>query len=230
MILHRLASAIREQNWATVAIELFIVVLGVFLGLQANNWNEARVAEHRREQIVAALVTDLRDAMGAQQGFIDYIDEGMAAWNEDFEAGNLPPPFYFRHSGSDTAPNTWATLQQMQLTDMFDPSTIFDLGFYYSELQGVGVKVIRYVTFVESNVLPNLKRDPAVFYTADHSALLPEYAANMDRLADYRTETERLQKWANCLVFRLQADRSFDQSCRRTDYLLEGMQPMVKPE
>jgi hypothetical protein len=88
----------------------------------------------------------------------------------------------------------------------------------------VGIKYIRYVTFVESEVLPNLKRDPTVFYAADHSALLPEYEANMDRLKDYGRESERLYQWANCLIYRLEAKRSFDQTCRRTDYLLEGMQ------
>jgi hypothetical protein len=46
----------------------------------------------------------------------------------------------------------------------------------------------------------------------------------MDRLKDYGRESERLYQWANCLIYRLEAKRSFDQTCRRTDYLLEGMQ------
>jgi uncharacterized membrane protein len=43
MILHRLTKSILEQNWLTVAVEIIIVVLGVFLGLQVNNWNEWRI-------------------------------------------------------------------------------------------------------------------------------------------------------------------------------------------
>ena len=230
MILRRLTDALRKQDWVTVFVELLIVVLGVIMGLQVNNWNEERVAEERRSDIVAALITDLQDAVGAQQGFLDRIGEGMAEWSEAFEAGKLPAPFYMRIEGSDTAPNTWQTLQQTQLTDLFDPTTLFDLGFYYSELQGVGLKYVRYVTFVESNILPNLKRDPSVFYTADRTSLLPEYAANMDRLVEYGHETERLQQWARCLVYRLQANRSFDHTCRRSGFLLEGMQPMVEAE
>ncbi|MCA8899924.1 MAG: hypothetical protein KDA53_01600 [Hyphomonas sp.] len=42
MILRRLTDALRKQDWFTVAIETLIVVLGVFLGLQVNNWNAAR--------------------------------------------------------------------------------------------------------------------------------------------------------------------------------------------
>ena len=44
MILRRLTTALRKQDWFTVTIETLIVVFGVFIGLQVNNWNEARVA------------------------------------------------------------------------------------------------------------------------------------------------------------------------------------------
>ena len=42
MILRRLTNAFRKQDWFTVFIETLIVVLGVFIGLQVNNWNESR--------------------------------------------------------------------------------------------------------------------------------------------------------------------------------------------
>lgn len=42
MILRRIVDAFRRQDWFTVFVETMIVVLGVFLGLQVNNWNAAR--------------------------------------------------------------------------------------------------------------------------------------------------------------------------------------------
>ena len=42
MILRRLTTAFRKQDWFTVGVETLIVVFGVFIGLQVNNWNEAR--------------------------------------------------------------------------------------------------------------------------------------------------------------------------------------------
>lgn len=42
MILRRLSTAVRQQDWFTVLVETLIVVFGVFIGLQVNNWNEAR--------------------------------------------------------------------------------------------------------------------------------------------------------------------------------------------
>ena len=76
----------------------------------------------------------------------------------------MPPPFFYRIEESDTAPDVWSTFQQMQLTDMFDPVTLFDLMFYYSEQAGIGRKYLRYVTFVEDEVLPGLSVGKNAFY------------------------------------------------------------------
>ncbi|MCA8900455.1 MAG: hypothetical protein KDA53_04335 [Hyphomonas sp.] len=57
MILQRLTNAFRKQDWFTVFIETLIVVLGVFLGLQVNNWNAAR--QERAQQ--ALVETRLQD-------------------------------------------------------------------------------------------------------------------------------------------------------------------------
>ena len=42
MIIRSLVEAMREQNWSSAALELLVVVLGVFLGLQVDAWNQAR--------------------------------------------------------------------------------------------------------------------------------------------------------------------------------------------
>ena len=42
MVLRRFSKHIRDQNWVAIGIEFVIVVLGVFLGIEASNWNEAR--------------------------------------------------------------------------------------------------------------------------------------------------------------------------------------------
>jgi len=42
MLLRRLSRHIGEQNWFAVVLDFFIVVLGVFIGVQLGNWNSAR--------------------------------------------------------------------------------------------------------------------------------------------------------------------------------------------
>lgn len=59
MILRRLSDAFRKQEWFTVAVEILIVVLGVFLGIQLGNWNEARKARISEQQLLESLHKDV---------------------------------------------------------------------------------------------------------------------------------------------------------------------------
>jgi len=61
MVIRRIREHVAAHNWFAVGIDLAIVVLGVFIGTQANNWNEARLeraagADSRRE-----IIENLRD-------------------------------------------------------------------------------------------------------------------------------------------------------------------------
>lgn len=222
MVLRRLAENFRAQNWAAVSSELLIVIVGVYIGLQVNTWNDERRDAQRREQIIGALVTNLSDAISVQKRMVEEIGTGLSVWETAVARREQRPPFYYRIGGSDTAPETWSTFVQMQLTDLFDPVTLFDLMFFYAEVEGVGRKYIRYVTFVEDQVLPGIISNDDIFYSAD-GQLKPEFQANMDRLRDYQQETLRLNVWANCLVYRLKANRTFDQTCIRVNFGLDGM-------
>ena len=42
MILRRITEHVKAQNWTAVALDFVIVVVGVFMGIQLGNWNEAR--------------------------------------------------------------------------------------------------------------------------------------------------------------------------------------------
>jgi len=222
MILSRVIAHVKAQSWTAVAIDFVIVVLGVFIGLQVNNWNEARIEAMRRQQIIDALVTNLNDTIAVQTRFVDEIQAGLSEWQRTRQMGKKPAPFYYRIDGSDTAPDVWSTFEQMQLADLFDPVTIFDLAFFYSEQNGVGLKYVRYATFVEDRVLPALIDGVDGFYDA-HGRLRPEFRANMDRLKEFERENVRMTQWANCLVYRLKTKETFAQTCRRSDFRLPGM-------
>lgn len=51
MILRRVITHVREQNWTAIGIDFVIVVTGVFIGIQVSNWN-ATQAEHARERLL----------------------------------------------------------------------------------------------------------------------------------------------------------------------------------
>jgi hypothetical protein len=59
MILRRFAQALKEQNWAAIAVEFVLLVLGVFLGIQVANWNEARADRAAYEAALARLGAEI---------------------------------------------------------------------------------------------------------------------------------------------------------------------------
>jgi hypothetical protein len=65
MILKRLRAEAKQQNWFGVAVDLVILILGVFLGIQVSNWNQDRVdraqGKEYRDQIYLDLESNERD-------------------------------------------------------------------------------------------------------------------------------------------------------------------------
>ena len=59
MILRKLAAAMREQNWFTVVLEILIVVVGIFVGLQVDGWNEARKDKAKERVYLERLSRDI---------------------------------------------------------------------------------------------------------------------------------------------------------------------------
>ena len=54
-MLKRIALSLRNQDWTTLVLELLIVVAGIYLGLQANDWAAARDARERETAAIERL-------------------------------------------------------------------------------------------------------------------------------------------------------------------------------
>jgi len=79
MILRRLTEHVRTQNWFAVGIDFVIVVVGVFLGIQIGNWNEARVSHFQEAKYLEQLRNEIianTDMARRQAQFVDRIVEG----------------------------------------------------------------------------------------------------------------------------------------------------------
>src|ERR1044071_901153 len=62
----------KRQHWSGVFIELVIVVVGVFIGLQVNNWNQARADARLGQDYTKRLTRDLRENLTGLQAQIAY--------------------------------------------------------------------------------------------------------------------------------------------------------------
>jgi len=60
MVLQRLSRALREQNWFTVVIEILVVVIGILVGLQVDDWNENRKTRGKEAIYLSRLYDDLK--------------------------------------------------------------------------------------------------------------------------------------------------------------------------
>ncbi|MEQ8557199.1 MAG: hypothetical protein RIB03_02690 [Henriciella sp.] len=65
MLFRRVLTHVRKQEWTAIGLDFLIVVIGVFVGLQANNWNAARAERQEEGRLLERLEADFRDVVGA---------------------------------------------------------------------------------------------------------------------------------------------------------------------
>src|SRR5690348_10274508 len=66
---------LRRQDWTAVFIELIVVVVGVFIGVQASNWNENRETNQKAAVFTERLKSDLREEAWGYAMNIGYFDQ-----------------------------------------------------------------------------------------------------------------------------------------------------------
>jgi len=86
MKLRRVAEHFKHLHWTTFAIDLVIVVVGVFIGMQASNWNQDRAVEQQSAVFTARLKADLRAEDWLYQFLIAYNREVLANANRAVDA------------------------------------------------------------------------------------------------------------------------------------------------
>lgn len=90
MIFRRTIANLRGQNWMAIGIELAIVVVGVFIGMQVSNWNQARIEQRATQRMIEELKPGLANFIA----FFDtaktyysttgrYADTAFAGWRGD---------------------------------------------------------------------------------------------------------------------------------------------------
>jgi hypothetical protein len=134
MILRRLTENLRAQNWTAITIELLIVVIGVFIGTQVANWNQARIERLETERLLAQLVPELRSQVEFFDSVRTYYDttrhyaaQALAAWDGDSRLSDeqfvIAAYQATQITGLGTNAENWAlTFGGEQLRDIADPT------------------------------------------------------------------------------------------------------------
>lgn len=90
MLLRRIKAHVEKENWFAVGIDFCIVVVGVFLGIQIGNWNEARVSSIQEAEYLRQLRNEIAanaEMTRFQAQYVDRIIEGGRNGLQFFESG-----------------------------------------------------------------------------------------------------------------------------------------------
>jgi hypothetical protein len=75
VILRRILGHLERQHWTALGLDLVIVVLGVFIGMQVSNWNQQRIENQQAVIFTRNLIADLREEHWGYQLLIAYNGE-----------------------------------------------------------------------------------------------------------------------------------------------------------
>ena len=72
MILKRIAKGIKDQDWFVVTIEIVIVVIGIFLGMQVTDWNERQQESKALDKTLDRFVSESEGNLTFKRIFTPY--------------------------------------------------------------------------------------------------------------------------------------------------------------
>ena len=78
MILRRVIQHVKKQEWTAIWIDLVIVVVGVFIGIQVANWNTERETKKKSAVFTERLKADLREEAWGYEYLILYNKDVLA--------------------------------------------------------------------------------------------------------------------------------------------------------
>ncbi len=86
MRLRHITKNVRDQNWLAVVLDFFIVVAGVFIGIQLGNWNDGRQAKKALLDAETRFAAENSANIEAVETFLDGIGLRLDATRHAIEA------------------------------------------------------------------------------------------------------------------------------------------------
>ncbi|MEO7256382.1 MAG: hypothetical protein ABIW18_00550 [Sphingomicrobium sp.] len=90
MIYKRAMAKLRAQEWTAITIELFIVILGVFIGTLVANWNQGRLDRQATDRMLEQLRPEIQNQFDFFESARTYYratkpfsDQALAGWAGD---------------------------------------------------------------------------------------------------------------------------------------------------
>lgn len=75
MLLRRIMSHLSEQNWFAVLLDLLVVIIGILLAMQLNEWNQLRKDGAKEQLYLEAFYNDFKHNVEEAQGLMEQHQE-----------------------------------------------------------------------------------------------------------------------------------------------------------
>lgn len=183
-----------------IALELFIVFIGVSAAFAVENYRDAREQGARREAVYRVLDRELKQMAETHGPALQRrMSEQLDAWGRAVARGERPLPPAFRIPDAERPPTgVWNAAVATGTIELVDPELMFELARFYTRPNSVGDLYQRYSAGAQNDVWPFLREGMRAFWGPD-GHLRPEIAVHVQRLRDFRERQGRLSLEARTL-------------------------------
>ncbi len=186
-------------------LQLVTIFVGVTAAFFVEGYRSDLDQQEQLELVTSGLIVELGRHEVRSMEHADSIRSRIAAWQSADSAGRHAVPAYYVIPGAPYPPTAgWDAAVSSGVASLYEPSIRLELGYYFAEFVGIHDNYIRRLAFIESEVLPRARFGPDSFYDSTGS-LRPEFATEMDLLADFAADLAGLSEWAGRLRTKLES-------------------------
>jgi len=189
-----------------IALELFIVFVGVSAAFALDDYRDARQLNIRRHAIYTALDRELGQMAETRGPMLQHeMSAELATWDQALARGDKPMPPAFKLEGAERPPTgVWDAAVASGSIELIDPNLFYELARFYNRAHSAGDLYQRYSSAAQADVWPHVNEGPRAFWQHD-GQLRPAIAADVERLRDFRDSQGQLNREARVLRSKLRA-------------------------
>jgi hypothetical protein len=188
MILRRITNHVKSQNWFAVGIDFGIVVLGVFIGLQVQEWSQDKATAKRQEALALEIASDLKQDLQNVDGVSEIAAMRFASAQKILNRVN-------GWSMPNSYPCEFDVRCPLPLPERSGPKSASDALFYSMRYVGLQVQRRSFETFLASGDATFISRPGLAGDLREHHAMLQRWT-DTENLRQYPTQLSLNQAFA----------------------------------
>lgn len=195
------------RGWSLLgrlALELVVVFIGVYAAFALSEFQSRKEAGERRQQLQAALVSEIRDIASNTRHVATNLPAQLALFDSAVAAGGRPglEPWM---EPVRVQPHMWEATLESGALDIFDVSTVYGISQFYNELNAGFEQLTQLRKLSEDVLIPALGQNSEEFYDSN-DRLRPKYRWHRDGLGRLSLLAAGITARGDSLVAALSAD------------------------